>query len=1074
MKRKFQKILSLCLTVMMLVGFIPVGIVNVTADENDSLILGKTVKLENDGTYTIDLSAYSTGTSTTTTVKTGVPLDIVLVLDQSGSMKEEVGDLRTAVTSFVNKISDNAREYNVDHKIALVGYASDNDDGKSDSGTISSGSSSNSWINTGVFINGTLKNYGSFSNSTSTQLVAQDYKDALVSVNTNDVLTTSITTAISKIASSGATRTSYGMLMAQNVFANNPIEEGSNRKRLVVLFTDGEPGYRGFEADEANPALDSANVLKTTYNATIYSVGLYSNPSNETVNFMNYISSNYQNVTSMPSTGTTYTYTPVYNVDTNQTYYRYNNNGYSQVYYCDGGWFGVRAHDPGWYTEEHGWNHGGTTLNPKTSENSTGTQFYTRTVTETPTPVANKYYMTTNNSSQLDNIFTNISQDIIDSSSNVTLDETSVMRDILADGFTLPEGYNSDSSISVSTQVGSADSSGNITWAEEVTKNPENVVATADPEKGVIDITGFDYSGEYIAESHSGKKLMVTIKGIVATDEAITDGAVYTNNENSGVYKFVDKVPVVKFSRPTVNLASKLYVLDFGKAVDFTGEDFSQASITHLDADGMNKFDDSVTEINKTYGNAAIDADKTAVTYQPNKLIWDDFDHFYAFGKQTTGDDALNIWSKISVVPATNVYFEDDFVEVDVNEEGTATTAPAIEYSKNWETVGRSQTDKQSSVNENYGYDASYNGDLTWSNGSAHKVVATDNTSSTATFTFKGTGVDIYSKTDLETGVISVTVYEGTKVDESKIVDVAYCDNLYEPSGKYDADGLYQIPTVSFDLKEYGTYTVKILVYNGETTSSNSADRRKTYYLDGIRVYNPVSAGNTNAQIAYDNAKEHNPQSVEVRDYLISANSFTAGQNVTGAVFIDLLNDNTIDIGTYKNYGPKNEVYLQPGQAVAFKVDAVYTGKAMIGLKAVNGSTTAEVSNGDSVNIYTINSANDMYYEVTPKTDANNAKYIIIKNPEGNSNLLSITKLRLTNTAASVTASLSVDDGLMNYVDTFSSLKSEDAKTEENILQQAGTVTIDVPENDTLISTETDTETVLWKSIESSAKSYLQ
>ena len=129
-------------------------------------------------------------------------------------------------------------------------------------------------------------------------MTASDYQNALVSVNTADEegnvsVTGSITTAIDSLASSGATRTSYGMEMANQVFANNSIE-GTERQRIVVVFTDGKPGFSSYESDEANRAVKEAYDTKQTYGAKVYTIGLYSQTNNNDVNnFMNYLSSNY-------------------------------------------------------------------------------------------------------------------------------------------------------------------------------------------------------------------------------------------------------------------------------------------------------------------------------------------------------------------------------------------------------------------------------------------------------------------------------------------------------------------------------------------------------------------------------------------------------------------------------------------------------------------------------------------------------------------------------------------------------------------------------------------------------------
>ena len=69
------------------------------------MVLEKGAVLEDDGTYTIQLSAYATGTTTMVPQESSVPLDIVLVLDQSGSMAgSNLTALRTAVTNFVQTI----------------------------------------------------------------------------------------------------------------------------------------------------------------------------------------------------------------------------------------------------------------------------------------------------------------------------------------------------------------------------------------------------------------------------------------------------------------------------------------------------------------------------------------------------------------------------------------------------------------------------------------------------------------------------------------------------------------------------------------------------------------------------------------------------------------------------------------------------------------------------------------------------------------------------------------------------------------------------------------------------------
>ena len=381
-KKVGKRLLTWVLVLVMTLSLLPLNVLAVEGDtagntntdtkystENSGANLVKSATKNADGTYTIKLESWVTGKVEQTTGS--APLDIVLVLDQSGSMNEngKLDNLKNAVFQFVNKIKQDAADHSVTHRIAIVGFASDKDDGESDNGTVSPGSSDSSWINTGLFIDGKLKNYQTYQgqgtwenvylpngddpqniyeyrayhnylyrnityNETTQQwgywplfgswhpvepktsandndtdhvqvqrrakkgyidLTAQDYQAALV-----DSKSQAITDAIGNLAASGATRASYGMEMASNVFANNSSE---GRSRVVVFFTDGEPGRTGYSQSEANSAIGKAYTAKNTYNAKVFSVGMIDDDGGDVGNFMNYVSSNYPNALSMDNPG---------------------------------------------------------------------------------------------------------------------------------------------------------------------------------------------------------------------------------------------------------------------------------------------------------------------------------------------------------------------------------------------------------------------------------------------------------------------------------------------------------------------------------------------------------------------------------------------------------------------------------------------------------------------------------------------------------------------------------------------------------------------------------------------------
>lgn len=1022
-KKLASRLLAALMALACVLTLLPGAAMAAGEDDGGKMVVDKTATLEDDGTYTINLSAYATGQTTTETIKTGKPLDIVLVLDQSGSMAQTINSynyqartsqgysysgygsseyyymdedgnyyrvrrgsekhlswfsryytyylyytkngqnyylsgtgvttqrptnvkdssatiwtgvlyqrsstsstsklnaLKAAVTNFVNSVSANAKEYNVEHRIAMVGFAS-------------MGTDNSAWKNTGLFVDGYLKQYANSWWETSSQLSSQDYKDALVVVNDVDGdIAGSISSAIGNLDAEGATRTSYGLEMAQKVFENN---KDSERQRVVVLFTDGEPGKSGYENSEANSALSKAYVLKNENKATVYSVGLYdSDPENNTVNFMNYTSSNYPVAQSMT-------------------------------------------------------NHG--------------------------SRVDDKYYMTASDADELNEIFTYIVDDSTQSSTTVTLDAESVLRDILNDGFVLPAGYNVRDNITVATKPGQMDEAGGISWGE-IQENPSGITATADEETGTIEVTGFDYSERYIAEEHPGDVLLVTIRGVEATDAAITNAEISTNDAASGIYENTDEEePFVRFPEPKTILKSKTYVLDYGKSVDLASTDWGMGQITTLDGSGMHRFNtqNPITALSLTYGSVLKGNGVNALTYTPMTMNWKGYDKLYVFGKQIQEAEGglINQWSRVTVMPANSVYYEDTFV-TDSN-----TGKVGIEYTGNWAQVveGTSGGNTQTVDDEHpYGWEESYD-DITFSDGCAHYVTASDDEVAQASFTFTGTGVDVYSKTDMTTGTV-YAVLEPQFESENAKVQRLIVDNLAESNGE---TGYYQIPTVSFQNLEYGEYKVTIMV-------TTAAEGRSTYYLDGVRVYNPIQGLEEDqlVQDAYGADHELNAVFQEVRDILVTQANLPEGDKLpnNSIVFIDQVDGEiggeTSVVGTYVEYGPKNEVYLAPGQSIAFQVATGSNSHYYLGLKGPAGATQAEATSGTGKMQIGICGSCDMYYEVTPNADG----IVMVKNT--GENLLSITKLRTTSDSEDENAgivSASVSE-LLAYADTFDSLE---------------------------------------------------
>lgn len=1034
-KRIFTAVLSFIMVLTMLPSMVfAAGNSDTSTDgstvSENGLTLTKTATLENDGTYTINLEAYATGTTTTVTEKSGTPLDIVLVIDQSGSMytSNYLQPMKEAVTSFVNSISDNAKEYNVDHRIAIVGYASNEGDGPSNSGIING--DDDDWVNTGLYVNGEFKNYetpegytpiyrdqmdqnetyyirgrwsyeeityntqyqswgyydwGSWESITpktsendrwNTQvytyseggsLTASDYQNALVSVNTADEegnvsVTGSVTTAINSLASSGATRTSYGMEMANQVFANNSIE-GTERQRIVVVFTDGKPGFSGYESGEANNAIGKAYTTKQTYGAKVYTIGLYSQAGSNVTNFMNYLSSNYPNARG---------------------------------------------------TDNHG-----------------------QPVSESE----QKYYQTTDDVSELEDIFTNISQDIQHPSTEVTLDANAVMKDIMGTGFVIPSGYDVSKNVSIQTVKGSTNDNSNYSWGDTTT-SPDGINASVSADGNAIEVTGFDYAANYIATGHNGAKIVVQIRGILPTDEAVTNDKVSTNNAESGIYaSSTSETAALTFPEPQTILTSKAYVLDYAKETALTGLD-QNSSVTAI-ADTMRAVSTTDSAVTGTYGNSALS--QNSVSYTPKTTNWDGYDNLFVFGKTTnetvtaaSANTNGNLWSKVSVIPANNVYYEDDFVT------DTTSGTVGIVYTGSWDPDGTSVNNGETANNAVHGgwveNDTGLSNDATYSDGSAQKGT----TGATATFTFTGTGVDVYSRTDMTTGTITANLYTGETASKANISKSLIVDNK-SASGTY-----YQIPTVSFNDLEYGTYTVKITV----TNAAEDDGKRVTYYLDGIRVYNPIQDQESDEIVNEAYKDELGAVFTSARDLLQSGS----------AAFIDEGEDGKSAVGDYTNsevgkLAPENEIYLSKGQSITLKVDTTSGDTYYLGLKAPAGSaTTAEITNGGEKSNLTISHSTDLYYKVTPNTDGT----IVVTNT--GDNLLSITKLRTTGSGTAGLAVIGEDEALnavaafktASYVEYTEETTTEDEITEDETTSEETVEEGTVDEDDIVIENPDD------------------
>ena len=434
----------------------------------DGLVMSKTIKKTGDSQFLLTLEAYATGSTTTTT--STAPVDIVLVLDVSGSMDDPINGyysqskidaLKDAVNGFIDKVA----EKSPNSSIAVVKFASDKE------------------YDVGNGYNGSGYNYS--------QIVQN-----LTAVN--EAGANSLKTAVNQLTAAGATRADYGMQHAQTI-VNGAM--GNGRQKVVIMFTDGQPStWQSFSTTVAKDAIKASKSIKDA-GATVYTIGCFGTTPSDNSNigkYMNRVSSNYPDATNM-------------------------NNG-------------------------------------------------TRGVGD--------YYKTVSSAADLNNIFQDISHTI--GGTTVTLGSTSVLRDVISDSFTLPEGYK-DGDIKAYSVSCTGKNGDTYTWAN--TPDAGKYTVTVDPsDNKTINVTDFSYADNWVDQfgvkdspsggtSH-GKKLVVEIP-IVPEQDAT--GSVKTNGDASGIYATgVDgEEPVQTFPSPVVYIPY-FTVVHVESNVNDQGKNFGQ------------------------------------------------------------------------------------------------------------------------------------------------------------------------------------------------------------------------------------------------------------------------------------------------------------------------------------------------------------------------------------------------------------------------------------------------------------------------------------------------------------------
>lgn len=188
--------------------------------------------------------------------------------------------------------------------------------------------------------------------------------------------------------------------------------------------------------------------------------------------------------------------------------------------------------------------------------NRVSSNYLDATTMQDGTKTSSDYYKTVSSAEDLNNIFKTISETV--GTTTVKLDDTSVLRDVISDSFTLPEGYTDGDikAYSVSCESSTKNADGTYTYTWKTTPDADKYDVTVADDNKTINVTDFDYAANWVdqydvggSKSH-GKKLVVEIPIVLDPDAT---GSVDTNGPASGVYASADaETAFANFKTPTV------------------------------------------------------------------------------------------------------------------------------------------------------------------------------------------------------------------------------------------------------------------------------------------------------------------------------------------------------------------------------------------------------------------------------------------------------------------------------------------------------------------------------------------
>ncbi len=655
MKGKARRLLSWVCVLALCMSLLPVTALaaptesgtqeNPVTNTENQVTVNKWVSTDGDGNYRLNMEAYASNEVTSTT--TTKPLDIVLVLDVSGSMDERLGEGSFQYTPAsrnewtYNNVASREYYYNDGESYQRV-YARADYDGWWPFGEYTNfrltdendqlipnsqkGDSADNVLYTGTLytrtwsegdtkleamkkaVNAFIDQVALSSDQHRISVVKfaseeawYGYNDTKIVrglTNTNESGVTTLKDDVDDLWAGGATRADMGLELAEDILDKNTVE-GRDPKEVVVLFTDGEPtSGSSFEDNVAASAVNTAKEIKDD-GVTIYTVGMFGSTSNEDVtNYMDGVSSNYPEATAV------------------EYYQGRPYDSWQKLY------LGKEA--------------------------------------------SSDYYFTADSASDLESIFEGIAEDVTTSTLAVYPDKTAILSDTLSEYFDFPADMQTSSDVTVSYVKAKSVNDGKITWEKTPSELPEGSKnITVSENDGTITITGFDYYENAVTKNvangvttYSGGKLVVSFP--IELDEV----ACLTHPMEGGLY-------------PTNNTTDSKAGLAYKSSDEVTTND----EATRLDQSPTVKVDNEDISANGTDVTVQVYVDGTPVTNPYN----------YVDLQRNTEDTTYNYWNE-KLDPSTGIISCDfnynldnghDCVDIDVALKNNGYILQGVEWFQN-------------------------------------------------------------------------------------------------------------------------------------------------------------------------------------------------------------------------------------------------------------------------------------------------------------------------------------------------------------------------------------------------------